>query len=457
MSLAVIDKHELANAAKLFRLKLRDARSGILLVLLITVLMVAANAVYVWRGFVSNPESLNSQYFLDYSVLVLILAPLVVTFAFWQEATGRNSIYPQSSISRFLAVQALSLSLVVLALLVVLLLYLLLFTASLLMGIWQPSFILGYSFDLTFLMTGFFAALVYLVMVTTAISFVTFVVRSFKLFALIPIVALPLFYLSYPAYTFVSSYLAGLSWLRDRLQGVVRRFLEPETLVYFIVACLATSLVLLIAGIILRSFIKRDRGAKRDSWMLALAYAPYIVLTLYIGFNLIAGSFNDIAPIAATGVFPQQSETIAIDATQVMEDSPLIVMEGSINRDTYERANNLESGFILEYSTDDGFTNESTFLWNSEDDIVMVPFKGQRIFLDYTAPSYDFTSEALRQLTQPEISLQFESLLTEAETLVVDHTFEGEGKVLFMPIWSMMGRIQSNRDNMRPELHLRAE
>jgi len=435
---------ELVNAGKLLRLKLRDARKGILVVLLVVASLVTINAAFVIRGFLANSSPLVSQHFMDYSALVLVLAPLIVAFVFWQEFSGSNSIYPQTSTSRFLSVQALSLLLVFLALCVVLVLYLVIAAVSLLIGILLPStsnFILGYGFSPVYLATGFFAALAFLIMVTTIIAFVTFAVRAFKLFAVVPIVAMPAFYLFFPAsYSYQPT---GLDWLRMQLEFFLSRFFDSLTTGTFLLTCLSVTCALLVAGIVLKRFMSADKGHAQGAWMLAIAYAPYVMLTLLIGTSLYVGFGPPLAPGSADEVLPNAPITVTIDAADLPADSRVYVVERSFNRDTLKHAEHAWFGLAL--YTDGPFVGP----WGGGGGR---PFAGQSIVLDYTPATFEFSSAALQDLTRPDLSARL-----DGDRLYLEHTYGGEGNVLFMPIWSMLSHIQENQLDMNPETELREE
>ncbi|MCL2605866.1 MAG: hypothetical protein FWD93_01110 [Coriobacteriia bacterium] len=430
-------RNEFINAAKLFRLKLKDARNGIIIILVANATLVAANTVFVWRGFTASSNSLTSQHFMDYSVLVLVVAPLIVAFVFFQEFRGSNSVYPQTSVSRFLAVQALSLSLVVLALCVVLVLYLLIMAASLLISLWQSSFILGYSFSPVYLATGFLAALAFLVMVTTTIAFSTFAVRSFKLFAAIPIAAVPVFYILFPVSW--NQQAAGIDWLRMQIERVAVLFFDPRSFGSFLLACLAVIIALLAVGIILKSVTPHGKDSRGESWMLAIAFTPYVALTLFIGLSMYMGmGFGQThVPYSAAEILPREAQVITLDASHVAEGSRVMVIERTHNRETLEMGDYIFLGTSMP---------AEGLVWhgaNTEEQIVVI---------DYTPANFEFSSNALRELARPELSARLDD-----DVLYIEHSFEGQGNVLFVPIWSMMGMIMENQLDMNPQTYVDAE
>jgi len=276
-------KNELINAGKLFKLRLRDARLGIYSVLFFMGLLVAINVAVILDGFAMNSMLLNSQYFFDYSALVLAASPLVIALVFWQEATGSKSVYPQTSTSRFLSVQMLSFFLVLFALAVALVLYVLVFAASHLISLWQPGFVIGSSFSVAFLAAGFLAALTYLVMVTTVISFVALVVKAFRLYAVIPITGITLFYLYYRGSVYQ---ITALNRLWHVLNKFAQLFLEPKTLGSFLLVCLAITFLFLVAGIVLKGLASGERGTIKDAWMLTVVFIPCTLLLLSVSTTL---------------------------------------------------------------------------------------------------------------------------------------------------------------------------
>jgi len=288
MPMAGSIRDELINAGRLFRLKLRDARKAIYVTLVTASLVTLVNLVVALQWFGDTPEMATVHYFPDYSVFLLMLAPIMVAVLVWQEATGKNSIYPQTDLSRFLSAQALSLFLVFLALCFVLILYVLLFVLSRVIGLWYPIAIIGLYFNPGFLLSGFLAAFIYLAMVTTVISFIAQAVKAFKLYAVIPATGIALFYLLYPAYQEgVSFPFQGvLNGLRTMLSRLVDLILEPKTLGLFVLACSLIGIAFLVTSFAIKRSTLDDRDTERLPWMLAVVFVPYIALTLFVGASL---------------------------------------------------------------------------------------------------------------------------------------------------------------------------
>ncbi|MCL2746237.1 MAG: hypothetical protein FWE48_03990 [Coriobacteriia bacterium] len=433
---------ELNNARALFLFKLREARKGVFVILLVITVLVAANVVFALLGYGVGGSgdqfsTLANHYFMDYSVLVLVFAPLIVAYVFWQEFRGKNSIYPQTSISRFLSVQALSIFLVLLALCIIVVVHLLSYGIFFLIAsldLAQSKLIMGYSFSPAFLAAGFLAALVFLVMVTTTISFVVYAVRAFKLFAALPIAALPVFYTILPATWSESA--RGIDWVRMQLEMGIQRFFEPESLNSFLIACVVVTAALLLVSIALKVLLPDDKGATGKSWILAIAFAPYVALTLMIGLSIYIGFGQPFTPASASEVLPQETVVIEVDASQVPEGSQIQIIERSYHRDTQEVTPYVFLG--LQTYTDGPFKSP----WGGEAGSV---FAGDSIVVTFEPARFEFASPALLELAQPEITARL-----DGDRLYLEHSVEGEGTVVFMPIWSMMGRIMQNQLDANP-------
>jgi len=455
MSLVSGIQQELITAAKLFRIKLRDARKGILVILCVMVALALMNAAAVLFGFAEGQSWLNSQYFLDFSVLLLILAPVAIAYIFWQEATGKNAIYPQTSISRFLSSQMLSLFLVLLALSSAVLLYLLILALfSLASVIWQPNLIMGYSFSPAFLATGFFAAFVFLLLLTSALSLITVLVRTFRLYAAIPLIGIALFYFLYPSGSDV--YLPPVqnifTELHVQLHSLVMLFLQPRTLTSFIVACLLASLVLLAASLGLRWLKPTDRSDQL-SWMLALTYAPYLALVFFTGLSMYSVWGEHLAPGSAERVFPATAQTIVVDAGHLPADTTIKVLVRSFHESSSAWSDDLAGLEEANLEGEIGPRVDDLITVVSGGDYLVsgstLTLSGRQITLEYTPAAFDKSSAKLRDLAQPELSMRL-----VGDRLYIDHSYTGDGNVLFMPIWSMMGLIQENSQASHPKAQL---
>ncbi|MCL2870205.1 MAG: hypothetical protein FWE26_01035 [Coriobacteriia bacterium] len=460
-------KAEFVNATKLFKLKLRDSRRGILLALIAMFALVILNGLMVWRGFADSTDTLASQSMFDFSALLLILAPIAIAFIFWQEATGKNSIYPQTSISRFISSQMLSFFLVFAALGIVLVLYLLMSGIFSLVSIWQPNFILGYSFNASFLALGFLAALFFLFMVTTAFSFLAVLVKAFRFYVVIPLIGSILFVLLFPI-LYASRAMPFLDFLYAPSVLLERSFtylyLGPQTLVSFLAACLLTSIVLIAVGLILKHFKLDERGADQAQWALAMAYVSCVMVILVVGASSYLGDEVYLYPSSASDVFPQETQTIIID-TPAREGATMQIMALSYHRgssDDFEMGSGtLGSDFVmtggslggdLSIRYDKGFA----FEWLSEDYADSRPVSsGRQVVFEYTPALFDMSSEKLLELTQPALHVsQSKDEFSNNQDLIISHSYEGEGAVLFVPIWSMMGLIRENARNSYPTIEV---
>ncbi|MCL2525824.1 MAG: hypothetical protein FWE46_02065 [Coriobacteriia bacterium] len=485
MSLVKVSRLELANAYQLFRLKLRDSQRGIVAVLVFMFALATLNAASAWQGFASSTDMLSSQNFLDYSALLLILAPAAIAYIFWQEAAGKNAIYPQTSMSRFLSTQMLSLFFVLLALVSVLVLNLIVHLSFSLISNWVPNLIMGYSFSPAFLASGFVAAFVFLLVVTAGFAFLTELVKAFRLYAIVPLVAFIIFVQFYhltPLFPFDDT-LAGIHAL---FTGLIWRFLHPASLVSFVAICLLASAILLSLGIILRHFNAHGRDTNKNSLLFTFAYVPVIALILVMGFDLYFDDSLHLSPDSAIAVFPAEPVTITVDAQLVPEGSPVYVLTQSIHRD---RMNVDESSVVVISSEEDVINSVFTFSqmrltafeehgfsplqhWSDiyaarEVDELGVEskrsaFTGDKIVVEYKPASFNKGSARLQNLVSPEISAHLQVWAPEdgsfaQDTLVVQHSYTGEGKVLFVPIWSMLGLIGENAQNARPNIVISAQ
>jgi len=488
-------KSELGNAAKLFRLKLRDSRKGIVAVLVAVAVLMFMNGIVAWQGFVNTARPLVGQNFMDFSALLLILAPIAIAYIFWQEATGKNSVYPQTAISRFLSTQMLSFFLVLLALCVVLLLHFLTLALFSLVGIWNSSLIMGYSFSLGFLASGFFAALIFLVMVTTAFSLIADLVRVFKLYAVVALIALAAFTQLYPILyaSRVLPFLDALNLMSLQFERLFQLFLEPQTYLAFVAACLVASVTFFVAGLCLRWLVSRDYDTAQTSWMLALTYLSCIVVILTLGFSLYVGQGQHLTPGSVSDVFPAEAQVFEIrpQHMHMPEDSPMFVMAETFHRsrdhiimnselpddheldqmqqeelnevylmDEFDMANIFVEGNGL-------FVTANTFeMWDfralhEAGYFPLEPFRGENITVNYIPASFDKTSPRLQEVANPMLWADspvwaFEGDPLRQDTLNIRHTYAGEGNVLFIPIWSMMGLIAENAENSRPRIEIHA-
>ena len=448
---------ELQNAFLLFRIRLRDAGRGIAFVLIGMAALVIFDLV---RNLMRIAESFGgyvSYHLPDYSVFLLILTPLAIAYTCWQEATGKSSIYPQTSTSRFMSTLMLSFFLVFLALVSALVLYGLLYVIILLLGLWNSSIILAYSFPIGFLLQGFIAAFVFLGMVTIAIVSVSFLVRSFRAYAAVPILGLTLLGVLHALYMLprLIADFAPVAALLSSGEDLVRSIIAPATLSSFLITCLAVSAIMLLVIFLVRLLIKRDRSSESISWMLAIVYVPWILIMFTVGFVTYSyPATMQMPPRFSSGVYPLEAQSIE---AQIPKSGGLYLDLAGEHREGRSWV-----ATVVAIETDgvnvDVSDVEASVSWQDDGSIfgrrhgnpLPEPQPGlEDVRVDYVPPSFDFTSRALFNVAQPEIDMSIEE-----NRLTIRHTITGEAEVLHMPIWSMMGLIGKNSMNSTPRFEI---
>jgi hypothetical protein len=441
---------ELVNATKLFRLRLRDARKAIVAVLILTAVLVGMNLFMTVGSFSNSDTALNSHHLPDFSVLLLLLTPLVIAYTCWQDAVGKNSVFPQTSFSRFFSTMLLGIALIFFALCTVLGLYGLLYLLFSFSGLWHSNVVLGYSFGTSFLFSGFVAAFAFLAMITTAISVVSFLIRSYRLFAVVPILGLSLFGLLVSSDYVPTLRLLGLFY--RIFEDFTNLLLHPQTFASFITACVVLSICMLFVVFLLRFFVKADRSSNSVSWMLAAVYVPWVAAMLIFGVSLYMDAGSYLSPHDATQVFPAQEQILEFR----LPDNSALWIETTSDDEQVDyllssRMGTVSYGMLSLQIVlnDDEYTYETYRYKPGADELA----KGESLDANdpqaqanmrdvrvvFTPQSFDFTSKALRELAQPELRLRL-----EANVLHVEHRSSGAGEVVFLPIWSMMGLIQEN-------------
>jgi len=463
--------HDFVNAMKFFRMRLRDARKGILLALLLVLVLFVINTAVVFGEMLQFDfmTPLRSHYLLDYSVLLLLLAPLVIAYTCWQDASGANSIYPQTSLSRYLSTLMLSFFLVFLALVVVLVLHALVHLLVALIDTGYANVILGYSFTPAFLAEGFVAALVFLLMMATVISTVSFFVRSFRLYAAVPIFVLALLVLLHALN--LLQWNSASHFIGTHLERAVNTIIAPSTLLSFILTCLVLTLVMLLLVGITRLFSPSERKSESISWMLAAVFIPWIAIMFTFGVSLYSGTGSILSPTSARVVYPSEPQSMTLNTW--MREGTLIELEHSRSQRNvhpldvvhHVESHEVTERVILVYS--DEFVDMSR-RWHTEDWAPLPsptegPFFSQKIVFEYTPAKFDKSSAALRELTQPIIHPGLDLVFyadhegRPVPRFTINYSYEGEGEVLFTPIWSMLGLIEENAENSHPRVKLSLE
>ena len=455
-NVAVKMMSELQNAFLLFRIRLRDAGRGIAFVLAGMTALVLFDLVRNLMRIAESFGGYGSYHLPDYSVFLLILTPLAIAYTCWQEATGKSSIYPQTSTSRFMSTLMLSFFLVFLALMSALVLYGLLYVIILLLGLWNNSIILAYSFPIGFLLQGFIAAFVFLGMVTIAIVSVSFLVRSFRAYAAVPILGLTLFGVLYPMdmLPYSVTAFAPIRALLDFGGRLFTEIVDPMTLSSFLITCLAVSAIMLLVIFLVRLLIKRDRSSESISWMLSTVYIPWILIMLALGVSIYSEPSMQMSPRFSSGVYPLEAQSIE---AQIPKGGGLYLDIAGEHRDSFHHPATVvelvSDGVKFDASSvyvSVGWQDDTLIFDHRHGNPLPEPQPGlENVRVDYIPPSFSFPSRALLNVAQPEIDMSI-----EGNTLTIRHTITGEAEVLHMPIWSMMGLIGENSVNSTPRFEI---
>jgi len=413
-------RHETANAIKLFRLRLRDARKAMMLSFALVAMLLVVNVTAVIVSVAQGTGDGTSVHHLpDYSAFLLLLAPLVIAYICWQDAAGANLIYPQTSTSRYLSTLMLSFALVLIALVAVLASYLIMHLLFLLLGAFGFDIILGLGFGIGHMAAGFLSAFAFLVMITTIIATVSFLVRSFRLYAVVPIMIASLVILLSAVSLLPQVLIDGIATTIS--QSVVGLF--TNSLTSFLLTCFAVTVAFLVFTALLKLAVKEGQGSKSTPILLAAVYVPWIIAMLAIGVSLYANPGEEDAPSSAIAAALEAGAGTSM--SPVLKDEPVYVTihmlpsEEDFNQGRVPFAGDLASAG-----------------WEFQDDVVLFELllEETTVHIAYFPPHLEFLSESLQnQLQQPYIEAYL-----EGNGLQINFRPGGDTDVVLMPIWSML-------------------
>jgi hypothetical protein len=299
---------ELSNSWRISIIRLRAAAPAIIAAAAIMLIVYALNLLMLIPRFGSTEiidgAGVIVHFMPDYSVLLLLLVPLVIAYSCWQDATGKGSVFPQTSFSRYLSTLLLSAILTSAALLVSLFMQLLTPVLLPLLQLFSANPLeLGYSFTAAFYLQGFLSGLAFLMLVTTAISTLSYLVRSFGIYAVVPILAATIALLLW-----LSGYL-GNAQLAGSIEQLFLSMPFTRSMTSFVASCLAGIVALLVLAALLRLVIPFERSTDAVSWSLAAVYAPWLVLLLLSGVFIYSNSDTYLGPqVSGVSVHAPKSE-----------------------------------------------------------------------------------------------------------------------------------------------------
>ncbi|MCL2654499.1 MAG: hypothetical protein FWD65_02205 [Coriobacteriia bacterium] len=425
-----VAKSELVNTWKFFKLRLRDARIGIWIVLAVMAFVCVWTSVQILINTLGSTDPINIYTLSDFSwflIAVMSLA-LVILMSRDKNSRKRYAVYPLTNMSRFLSTQLLCYFLIALGIVAAVFFYFVQYFLFVLVSVRKPDVTLAFSLGAKYLVIGSLVLFVWLALFVALLSVLDVCVRVFKLIAFIPLVVASAILLQNQSF---------LSVLSERLVLLV-----PRTLGIFFLRGFIIWLVLFGIAFVLNKPAGHLRVLGSASWSSWLIYVPLIVVTgafvLSASGTALGGRFF---PLGLSNYTTPGMKTITLDASRASGSSAIEIRQRVFQGDASNPSDlGVPGGICLHGDQGLFFEGESP----GEGDV----FTGQKVVVTYQLPTYLTNNPKLMEYARPELAAQLNGTV-----LNIDYRYAHKVNVIYPSTWVVLNEFTKyDYENIGKEL-----
>ena len=437
-------KNELSNAVTLAKVQTKNNKRGLiglgaaLFALLLVGLITAIEATLSY-AYDLRHVAVSDNFFM----LVFILVFGVTALNFTYRSYNRDyAVYPQTNFSRFLANQITTYGAVILMPVVIMLIYLIQYAVMALIASGRDNVHLVFDFNIAFVFSGLVITIIYLALIAGTITFISTIIRKFRLYAIIFFAALIILFFGIIAEPF------------QLLQRLLSFFVGESNIWLFILKGTTVWAGLFVAAFVVNKYTVYYKahsfnfGKRAVTGIFTATICAAILVLSLIRINaeemIIHEPLDELFPMDV--LRNELSYVLEIDLSNVPAGSDINVVAsgdaafvdginpeivgwgGSLGEQTVHFADGTARTFPGEYLIIIG--NESIF-----------DIDGDTLFIHYRYPiRVDHTGGLISHLMNPQFDIRFEE-----NTLYVHYTYDKNVTAVTIPVWSFMRQFDSFR------------
>ncbi|MDR0286463.1 MAG: hypothetical protein LBI03_01965 [Clostridiales bacterium] len=422
-----VEKSELTNAAKLFKIKFNNTRGKRLWFWLVIAILFLGNIISALALVFKHTNQVAAIHLQDYSIFFIVGLPIIFTIIMYlyRESNKRYSVYPQTNTSRFLTEQATYYIMIIGAVVLMLVMNLIQYAVFAVISAISPNVVLIYKFSPVFLIAGFFITIVYMAVITSIIALIAALIRKFNVYAILClIIVVAIIIINIPK----------LNSLYGRIFGFL--IFEKSPLIFILKGLILWLIFFVIAFIINKNTIYYKSGIKTLKTVF-IAIVTLGIAALYApAFLFIVSEEQHKQP-----VFEQydgysyviNSQEIVLDVSGIPAGSKINIIPTNINVVS-------ESG---SYESDEG----KMYLSVDNELQYISDFIGKKLIITYTMPHIMNDYVDLNLFTDQQLAAKL-----EGNTLYLDYQYTTNIKAVYITPWSFMTQFETFKGkNIMPE------
>lgn len=405
-----VAKNELKNAWQLTRIRLKNTKRNRMAFFAVVLITLLGNIIPLLVSVFRQSSELYYSTVQDFSVIYMvgILIAILVMTCNYRETDQLYSVYPQTNTSRFLSSQAIYYLWVLCAAAASLFIYLVEYAVfAVLAGIYE-NIVLVYTFNLEFVIAGFFVLIVYAGIALSIITLTAVLIRKFKIYAMLISAILLIWIITNFAKTF------------ELFKIVFGGLIFEENPAVFIGKGILLWLVLFSFSFIVNKYTVYYKSNLKISKFIMIGIAVIGVILVGVSPFLIFKTETRQGTITEeTEQPPNVMQEIIIDASDIPPGSKI----------------NIVTTNIIDFSKPAATYNvmPAQFMELHYDEDILSNFKGQKIIIYYDSPVFTVDDYKLSKLVDPKFSARL-----EGNTLYLDYSYIENVKAIFNPVWSFM-------------------
>ena len=416
-------KDEYANMKNLFRVRVKSYTATFIWFFVVITFVFLASLTGTVVGILRSDtvRYYNITDFSGWMIFGLALGYVLQAFIY-RNTNAKLSVYPQTNNSRFISSLLYNYIWVFIAALTVLVAYLLQYGVLSMLSVFVDNIHFALNFDMGFVVAGYFAYVLYVLLLVAVIELIAVILRKWTYYAL-------------AAFTAISSLLiVNFSMVIERAPNTLAFLFREASLSVFFVKSIVLLLVITAVAIVINHYTvyhkKQDRALNKS---------------IVIGCVLIALAAVIIVPFALlnTTTATLQTQTISTEVNAPWDTI----------WDRFEKIridiSHLPQGSNIEIQVDNPNTiiikDLATHFGRDTAAIIsgtgaLENIQGYTLYILYRPPTFLIDDIELFQFANPQFSVRL-----EGSSLIVDYYFDN-AQVIIMPIWDVIRQFDVFRD-----------
>jgi len=411
-------KGELKNAGKLMKIRLRNTRKVWIIPAVICAAVFFGTVIPALVNVFTYQDMVQGVVLQDYSTYFLIALPIIIIIleSMYIHTNRKYAAYPQTNTGRFLAEQGLYHIYMTAAAAASAILYLIQYGLFAVIAAACSNVKLTFTFSLGFVITGFFAMILYLFLLSAMISLIVALIRKFRIYAVIVIAAFGIWIVD----CFYNYYFTNKS--NDIVyycRAILKWLIYEKSIPLFFIKGIGIWIIVWGLAFIINKFTVYYKSSMKVAAPI-VAVISIISVIVFLFFSLFTASVISTSANRNYNSWSPEKHEIIIDASGIISGSTVVIKTSN----------------IVTVPMFTGYTVDSGKMYMSIDDQLsrqLSHFSGRQICIDYTIGGYGIGGVEVFSLSDPCLTARL-----DGNTLYLDYSYTKNTKAVVIPAWSFM-------------------